>query len=78
MKKLLLRTAGLVAGLWAAGTLSAQTVSISTLPPGSVNNVQTSAVNAGVTATIGTIGSQTTVGIASPVPSVALTASPTR
>ena len=44
MKKLLLRTAGLVAGLWAAGTLSAQTVSISTLPPGSVNNVQTQAI----------------------------------
>jgi uncharacterized protein len=44
VKTLFLRTAGLVASLVTAGTVSAQTVSISTLPPGSVNNVQTQAI----------------------------------
>ena len=44
MKTFLLRAASLSAGLVMAGAAWAQTVSISTLPPGSVNNVQTQAI----------------------------------
>ena len=44
MRTHLLRAASLSAGLVLAGAAHAQTVSISTLPPGSVNNVQTQAI----------------------------------
>lgn len=44
MRTHLLRAASLTAGLVLAGAAHAQTVSISTLPPGSVNNVQTQAI----------------------------------
>jgi len=44
VKTFLLRAASLSAGLVMAGAAWAQTVSISTLPPGSVNNVQTQAI----------------------------------
>ena len=44
MKSFFLRAASLSAACVVSGAAWAQTVSISTLPPGSVNNVQTQAI----------------------------------
>ncbi|RST83506.1 TAXI family TRAP transporter solute-binding subunit [Aquibium carbonis] len=44
MRHLLQHAAVMAAGLFLTGAVAAQTVSISTLPPGSINNVQTQAI----------------------------------